>query len=390
MRAVITYRPRSQKTRWAIREVLGRDVLEDICKKITGQTHYSVVEDNSSYNKGRLVIVDYEGKRSYVTLSERKFAGRNSSIQSVPTALNIFYQDHYSNKELCYYFLGHTGNAFTNYHIFMYRLMATAGIRFVNILDFSNQVICPFRNVDDLIYAKRLLRQTNSSNNSSFVAKNLTGIQIYAKVYGASKYESTLLAFATSRITSEPIDLFNIREHDLQRLPESSRNTLHNLNIRFHDTSLFFDARHPNNSISGDLRSPAYTYNLLHRIGDKQCAFCGCPIQEIIQGAHIWSVANIRSSNLSDSEKFKAATSGDNGLWLCPNHHRLFDANMIMIAPNGSIRIPSSIDDSYSLFIKGITHNKILDSSIMSNDFVQYLNLRNASVNLADTVEINI
>lgn len=271
----------------------------------------------------------------------------------------------------------------------MYRLMATAGIRFVNIQDYSNQIICPFKNVDDLIYAKRLLRQTNSSNNSSFVAKSDTGVQIYAKVYGASKYESTLLAFATSKITSEPIDLFNIRERDLKRLPKSSRDTLYNLNIRFHDTSLFFDVRHPNNPITEDLRSPAYTYNLLHRIGDKQCALCGCPIQEIIQGAHIWSVANIRSSNLSDSEKFKAATSGDNGLWLCPNHHRLFDANMIMIAPNGSIRMPSSVDDNYSLFIKGITHNKILDSSIMSKDFVQYLNLRNASINLADTVGIN-
>lgn len=331
MKAIITYKPDSQKIPGAIREALTTDVLRDICQRITKQQGYIVREDTSSYNKGRLVIVEYNHIRSYVTLSEKKYEGRNSSIQSVPTALNIFWKDTYSNKQLCYYFLEHTGNAFTDYHVFMYRLMATAGMHFINSSQYFSELITPFHSVDELIYSKRILRQSKKSNNSTYITKTSNAVQIYAKVYGASKYESTLLAFATSQITHKTIDLFNIRERDLIRLPKPSLDTLSSLNIRFHDTPLYFEIKHQNETQSVDLRSSAYIYNLLNRIGDKRCVLCGCPVQEIVQGAHIWNVADIKKSNLQESEKFKAATNGNNGIWLCQNHHKLFDANLIMI-----------------------------------------------------------
>lgn len=388
MKAFITYKPDSQKIKGSIREALTMEVLKDICEKTTGQTEFIVKEDTSTYNKGRLVIVDYDGQRSYVTLSETKFEGRNSSIQSVPTALNIYLQDNYSNKQLCYYFLEHSGNAFTDYHLFMYRLMITAGIHFINASKYSNIFITPFHTVDDLIYAKRLLRLSNKSNNSSFITKTSTGVQIYAKVYGASKYESTLLAFATSRVARKTIDLFNVREQDLQRLPKSSLNTLSSLNIRFHDTPLYFDIHHKNEAQTENLRSSAYIYNLLNRIGDKQCALCGCPVQEIVQDAHIWNVADIRKSNLNDSEKFKAATSGNNGLWLCQNHHKLFDANLIMIDLSGVVRISSSLDENDKVFIRNITPKTHIEKSVFSFEFLQYLGLRNASIDLIHSIAI--
>lgn len=388
MKAIITYKPDSQKIKGSIRNALTSDVLADICEKTTQQRDYVVREDTSSYNKGRLVVVDYNGLRSYVTLSEKRFEGRNSSIQSVPTALNIYWKAPYSNKQLCYYFLEHTGNAFTDYHIFMYRLMATAGMRFINARQFTSDVIVPFHNVDDLIYAKRLLRQSNKSNNSSFVTKTSTGVQIYAKVYGASKYESTLLAFATSRIVYKVIDLFNVRERDLVRLPKSSLDTLSSQHIRFHDTPLYFDIKHQNEAQTDDLRSSAYIYNLLNRIGDKRCVLCGCPVEEIVQGAHIWNVADIRKSNLQDSEKFKAATSGNNGLWQCQNHHKLFDANLIMFDHNGSLRLSSNLDDNGIAFIRDITTERHLEKSIVSDEFLQYLALRNTSVDLQHSIAV--
>lgn len=388
MKALITYRPDSQKKQGSIRASLTTDILNDICQRITGQDKYSVIEDTSSYNRGRLVVVDYRGKRTYITLSEQKLDGRNSSIQSVPTALNIFFQDSYPNKSLCYYFLEHTGNAFTDYHMFMYRMMATAGIHFINSSLYTNKVIVPFNSVDDIIYAKRILRQSNKSNNSSYLAKSDGGIQIYAKVYGASKYESTLLAFATSKIAHEEIDLYNICERDLQRLPRSSQKTLKELNIHFHDTNLFFDINHQHDPHADDLRSSAYIYNLLNRMGDKQCALCGCPIQEIVQGAHVWNIADIKSSSLSDSEKFKAATSGSNGLWLCQNHHKLFDANLIMFDNDGALRLSSLLNGEDSTYIKEITLRHHLDESLMDNDFKQYLALRNSHINLNYSVTI--
>lgn len=384
MIAIITYRPDGQKKKGAIRDSLPTDVLKDICEKVTGQTRYSVIEDDTSYNKGRLVIIDYAGFRTYVTLSERKFEGRNSSVQSVPTALNIFCQDTYSKKQLCYYFLKHEGNAFTEYHLFMYRLMATAGIRFINASQFTHEITA-FQNIDDLIYAKKVLRQTNKSNNSSFVTKTDSDVQSYAKVYGASKYESTLLAFATSRLVQgRKIDLYNIREKDLRRLPDSSLKTLSSLNICFHDTPLYFDVRHQNEQHIDELRSSAYIYNLLNRLGDKQCALCGCPVQEIVQGAHIWSVSDIKKSNLTEQEKFKAATSGDNGIWLCQNHHKLFDSNLIQIGNNGHVNTLTLLDNEDKAFIKSITHTTMLDKKVMSEEFVQYLGLRNARMRDSD------
>lgn len=388
MKAIITFRPDSQKIKGSIRDALTTDVLADICEKTTHQRNYTVREDTASYNKGRLVIVDYNKQRFYVTLSERKFEGRNSSIQSVPTALNIFWHDGYRDKRLCYYFLEHTGNAFTDYHVFMYRLMATAGMHFINASQYTSDIIVPFRDVDDLIYAKRLLRQSNKNNNSSYVTKTSVGVQIYAKVYGASKYESTLLAFATSKIAHRTIDLFNVRERDLKKLPKSSLDTLANLNIRFHDTPLYFDVNHQKEAQTEGLRSSAYVYNLLNRMGDKQCAFCGCPVQEIVQGAHVWNVADIKKSSLSDSEKFKAATSGSNGLWLCQNHHKLFDSNLLMIDHTGTLRLSSALDDNDVAFIKEITVERQLGKPIMNDEFLQYLELRNTTVDLAHSIAI--
>lgn len=388
MKAIITYKPDSQKIPGAIREALTTDVLRDICQRITKQQGYIVREDTSSYNKGRLVIVEYNHIRSYVTLSEKKYEGRNSSIQSVPTALNIFWKDTYSNKQLCYYFLEHTGNAFTDYHVFMYRLMATAGMHFINSSQYSSDLITPFHSVDELIYSKRILRQSKKSNNSTYITKTSNAVQIYAKVYGASKYESTLLAFATSQITHKTIDLFNIRERDLIRLPKPSLDTLSSLNIRFHDTPLYFDIKHQNETQSVDLRSSAYIYNLLNRIGDKRCVLCGCPVQEIVQGAHIWNVADIKKSNLQESEKFKAATNGNNGIWLCQNHHKLFDANLIMIDHSGFLRLPSDLDNHNETFIRDITTETHLEKSIMSEEFIQYLDLRNTSVDLSHSITI--
>lgn len=388
MKAIITYRPDSQKIKGSIRDSLTNDILHDMCQKVTYQDSFIVREDTSSYNKGRLVIIDYNGLRSYVTLSERKFEGRNSSLQSVPTALNIFCQDEYLNKQLCYYFLPHTGNAFTDYHLFMYRLMATAGMHFVNSTQYTTHILAPFINVDELIYAKRLLREANKSNNSSYVTKTATGVQIYAKVYGASKYESTLLAFATSKIAHKAIDLYNVRERDLKQLPQSSRDTLKKLNINFHDTPLYFDIKHQNETQSESLRSSAYIYNLLNKIGDKRCVLCGCPIQEIVQGAHVWNVADIKRSNLKDDDKFNAATNGNNGLWLCQNHHKLFDSNLIMIDHSGCIRIPDTIDNNSAKFIKDITLERHLGDNILNDEFLQYLDLRNISVDLSHSTAL--
>jgi len=116
MEAIITYRPDAQKTPGHFDRILTLDVLTDICQLVTGQSSFRVVKDRSTYNKGRLVLVEYEGTTYYVSLSEENIGGRNSGVQSVPTAINLYYSDSNPNKRLCYYFIPHNGNAFTNYY----------------------------------------------------------------------------------------------------------------------------------------------------------------------------------------------------------------------------------------------------------------------------------
>ena len=392
MIATITYRPDSQKEHGHFDRILTREVLTDICQRVTGQNQYRVVKDRETYNKGRLVLVEYNGITHYVSLSEENIAGRNSGVQSVPTAINIYYSDRNTNKRLCYYFLQHNGRAFTNYYLFCYRLMVTAGFVFLNINDFYHNSILPYHNVDDLIIDRRENQTSNSSNNSSYVSKSSDKIQIYAKTYGASKYESTLLAVAISQIADRPIDIFNICEQDLKSLPQSSLNTIELLgNISVHNTSLFLDKRAYLESDKTVLRSASYQYNLFNRLGAKRCALCGCEIPEIIQGAHIWGVSQIaRSSEFDDDAKFGHAVSGHNGLWLCSNHHKLFDSNIILFDNDGHVRIKDDLVTDDVAFIRSTTFRTSLDARFLSDEFRGYLARRNEALDLAHTLRLAI
>lgn len=385
MEAIITYRPDAQKTPGLFDRILTNEVLLDICLRVTGQSRFRVVKDRSTYNRGRLVFLEYGGIVNYISLSEANIGGRNSSLQSVPTAINMFYADQRQNKRLCYYFIPHVGNAFTDYHLFIYRLLMTAGIDFLNIGDYYQQHVLPYRNVDDLIIDRRENQTSNSSNNSSYVSKTSDKIQIYAKTFGASKYESTLLAIAISHIADRPIDLFNICEQDLTKLPQASLNTIEGLgNISMHYTSLFLDKReYLQQSDRSELRSASYTFNLFNRLGAKKCALCGCEIPEIIQGAHIWGVAQIsRTPGLDDDTKFNHAVSGHNGLWLCQNHHKLFDSNIILLDNDGFVRLKDNLVTDNVAFIRSTTFRTSVDARFLSAEFKDYLAKRNETLDL--------
>ena len=100
MIATITYRPNAQKTPGLFDTILTDAILEDICQRVTGQTEYRVEKDRSTYNKGRLVYVEYDNVINYVSLSEISIEGRNSSLQSVPSAINLYYADTRPNRLL--------------------------------------------------------------------------------------------------------------------------------------------------------------------------------------------------------------------------------------------------------------------------------------------------
>lgn len=159
MEAIITYRPDAQKTPGLYDRILTHEILKDICVRVTGQDRFSVIRDTSTYNRGRLVIIEYGGIKNFVSLSEVLVEGRNQSVQSIPTAINLYYADSNSNKKLYYYFMPHRGNYFTDYHLFYFRLLKTAGVVFLNILRYYPADINAFESIDELIDERMIIEK---------------------------------------------------------------------------------------------------------------------------------------------------------------------------------------------------------------------------------------
>ena len=242
-------------------DILKPEIIKEICVKATGCSEYTVNWDNDGYNKGRLVKIEYKKEIIYISLSENdKIEGRNSSMQSFPSALLEFYADKNTKKRICYYFLKHEGNAATSYHMLSYRIMKTIGVEFLNsikeiaeeqisksgkplkekkrsvIIETIDDEIYPIDSIDDMIQNKDSIKgDKDASNNSTYITTNENDdVEISVKVYGASKYESVLLADAASKILdkrpflqklfkTKKIILYEIVEKDLKKLPVKGR-----------------------------------------------------------------------------------------------------------------------------------------------------------------------
>ena len=260
----------------------------------------------------------------------------------------------------------------------MYRLMSTIGFEFINDDVLDNEII-PFNSIDDIIHTRKSNKVKNKSNNSTYVTKSSKlVVDIYAKTYGASKYESAMICYVLSRLASknQTVTLYEVLEQNLKELPEKTRKTIEKMgviDIIPTDMTLEKKVFDENNS----LRSPRYLYNLLNKLGEKKCALCDCIIPESIQGAHIWPVADIKKDKVSNFEqKLEWAIDGENGLWLCNNHHILFDKNIIGISLNGDILIDNTIDSNEKEFIEKITTVKKLPKEYLTKKFVIYVKKR--------------
>jgi hypothetical protein len=360
--------------------LLTPPILTDICLKVSGQEHYTVdfVEE---INIGRQAIIEFENSITYISFSEDRIGGRNSSFQSFPTALVNYHKETNPNKRIAFYFLPSTGRYETKYFNFMYRLMKTAGTEFLNENVYLKTPISAFSSIEDIIVHKNLIRDTNKSNNSTYITRDENSVlQIFGKTYGASKYETTLLCLASIRITKANIVLYEIQEGGLKQLPKSARDVIEATNrITIVSSDLSFERKEFEENDS--LRSPTYIYSLLEKLGNKKCALCDCEIPQIIQGAHIWPVASIKKANeINQEQKLKSATDGDNGLWLCNNHHKLFDINWLLINEDGRIKYKSNIREIDEKYVNNVTNNYQIKKEVLTPIFLQYLGKRNSLI----------
>lgn len=391
---------KTKQTGLTFQDQIDESYLADICNKITGRSDYDCrYVDNDyqdeflqkTYNKGRLATLRYGDYVHFITFSEQKVEGRNSSVQSVPTAFNIFYMCPYEKKKLYYYFICKEGNPLTDYHIFIYRLMETIGFKFLNYP--SSVVPFMFVNIEDMMRARDENRVLNGSNNSTYISKNEYGeYEAYCKTYGASKYESSLICYAMSSIlgSSSKIKLYEILEGNLKELPKASLDVLRKMNsVEIIPTDLTFEKNALQESKGNQLRSPRYQFNLHNKLGEKRCALCGCNIPDIIQGAHVWPVSSIKGNKaLTIDQMVQYATDGDNGMWLCENHHKLFDRNIIAITTDGKVNYRRDILPDYIPYLQEITATHGLSAPYINDNFLNYVELRDRALNMNDYIAI--
>ena len=372
-------------------DIITEEILKDVTYKITNQKEFTVeFVDNDysddylpkSYNKGRMAVLLYKDEVNFISFSEKEIAGRNSGIQSVPTAFNMFYNCEYSKKKLHYYFIHENGNAETDYYLLIYRLMMTIGFNFLNLEVLDNKIF-PFTSIEDIMYSRQVNSKRNKSNNSTYITKSgYKEYDVYGKTYGANKYETTMFCYALSKLSNKEnhITLYEVLEGDLKELPQSCLEVISKMGVVKvvpTDMQLEKNVFEQNDS----LRSPRYIYNLLEKMGSKHCAFCDCEIPELIQGAHIWPVSDIKKEQLMTAEKkLECAIDGENGLWLCENHHKMFDENLITINNDGILVFDSSSEMKNILFMQKVTTNLVIPKEILTDRFLHYLKLRNENL----------
>ena len=357
-------------------------ILADVCLKVTGRSDYTCEFDDTGYNIGRLAILEYEGKRTFISFSEIEIRSRNSSFQSFPSTLSRYILDESPNKEICFYFHPDTtGRWETPYFLFMYRLMLTAKVNFLNSTEYLTSPIIPFNTPEDIILNKDHMRNRNSGNRSTYLTRGPRNqLQIFGKTYGANKYETTILCLAISVIANSEVELYEIEEGGLTMLPQTSKDAIESLGVVHIYTSNRVIERidfEQNDS----LRSAQYTYNLLEKLGDKKCTLCDCDVPQIIQGAHIWPVSEIKKENhLTQDEKLTLALDGNNGLWLCNNHHKLLDVNVLRLFEDRSVKYKATLTESQSGYLKQITSINELPTNIVNESFTEYIAKRNHNI----------
>lgn len=375
----ITIKENAQKGGYKFSDILTPDVLSDVCVRMFGEAEYSVTFDSSGYNKGRLAVIEFGDCIAYVTFSEHgRVEGRNSFFQSLTTAFISYCTDTRIKKRIAFYFLPSISGSFeAEYFRFMYRLMATNGVEFINPEGNIQSEIIGFASVDDIIASRGLNRGKNATNNSTYITRSKKDVaQIFGKTYGASKKESTLLCLAVARLARQ-VQMFEICEQALSTLPAPDKLAIERMgNVEIISTNRTMERR----AFDADpnFRSPRFIYNLLQKFEKKECAFCECAIPEIIQGAHVWPVADIkRYDRYTEEEKLSCATDGENGLWLCHNHHKMFDENIITIASSGKLIFDNSLSTEQRSFLDKITTKPTIGLGIMTSDFSRYLKMRN-------------
>ena len=338
----------------SLKDVATNELLDLLSERIANKKIEYEVEYVNERNIGNYIIFEYNGIKNYIILLNYRDAspstqGRNSFIQSIPTAYRTFLEDTFENKKIYYYDVYYRGGSYEPYIELFLKLSMSLGI----IPLYENNIL-PYLSLDELIATRNMNRKKSKQNNPSFIEKTVHGINIYGKVFGANSKDTEMICHAVNKWFDGKITLYQITDNTSTKLSKNFLNYLESTNKFFIKDDVYSFKELVSSGTKAEdvnLRNPKFITNLFDKYGDKKCALCSCSIHQIIDAAHIFPVEAIKEMPISEKEKLLIATSADNGVWLCKNHHRLFDSHLLLL-DTGNYHFGKDLKSEHALYIE--------------------------------------
>lgn len=340
----------------------------------------SIKIDNIEYKIGKYnVIIENDGIFVIHLFAQDGRAGRNTAI--VQGTIKLF-SNTVNKFEVHLYYIGEAKT------IYDFPESNRNEIRLYKSLGAIIHDGAPIETIDTFDEFMELKNATSFKNkgNSPIFIDNINH-NVYLKFSSASATESMLLLYALKYYDDDQYHIYRIKEPKditnnillelINRLgfkynPDVYLDENKKIRINFdYETNSDLDTIR-NQSLYNYLVDELYKKNKI----EIKCAICEVCEDDLLEHAHILEVNKIKKmSNLSFEKKIEYANSPSNSILLCRNHHKLFDKNRIIIENNEFID-RNLEDEEYSKQTKHlITKNKI-NPSLVSEDFVKFVNLR--------------
>lgn len=352
-------------------------------------------------NLGQYIIVETPLQKKYIFFSYERPAGTRNGyiVAKLPLALRAYEFDNTRKKKTFEVFLlevkeedylnGQNGATYENvnicnfteattntYQTFAYQLCRTNGFKIINYerlpWEFRecNKIKAdhPFRNIQEIRDMRNSLQKKNSGNKSSYLVEEENEVIIYGKTFGNNGFETLLIASAVKHLTTKKVYFWQIadvhtmtgEDRNPQLMTTENREFLESIGIVvFEEIREYIDNQF--DSFEPEERNARnqleFIKNLLFKYGtdEKECYLCKCNIQSLVIASHIHRVCDINRENKSFDEKRQEAISGDNGLWLCANHDKLFENGLIYFSDEGQLQLSEDITDTQKAFVNSIS-----------------------------------
>ena len=400
------------------------------------------------------ILLERQAQNKQYKYGHSDYHGNTYLLQGINKIFKYYFDKKEENQNVkLYFYLLDTDRTYpkNQYSIMSYRKLATLGFDVLNVdkISFDSFMKLGFsvdENIKDISYVSfnkflndlAKISESNSSNMPSYLKcidysydinqeKNETSVSevqnndnklyIYTfKVLGAEEYESFLTIWTLSVLAKKENkklkfllvpETYNFRlGQEVPKITKGFSLPVAELLKRIGLEQIFETTDEVRQQINREeeqyqisknnntLRNQELFRNNIRKKGiQTKCYLCGCEIEEILEAAHLWGVAEIK--NTSEDEihkayglfgdnkdelfykKYMLANSGDNGVWLCKNHHGLLDSNFYCFeSETGKVLLKLKIDENERQFFENFTQEKKLPDEILNDKTKMFLSKR--------------